>query len=107
MLAFGMPAELTRDDVLNIAALANLRLEAEEIDLFAQQLRHVLAYADEILQVDTAGVAPTATVVARSAVDRGDELRPSLDIADTLANAPDPDDSREAGGFFKVPRVIG
>lgn len=102
-----MPAELTGKDVLKIAALANLRLEPAEIDLFAQQLGHILAYADEVQQVDTTGVAPTASVVTRHAADRADEVRPSLDIADTLANAPDPDDSREDGGFFKVPRVIG
>jgi aspartyl-tRNA(Asn)/glutamyl-tRNA(Gln) amidotransferase subunit C len=102
-----MPAELTRDDVLKIAALANLRLEADEIDLFAQQIGHILAYVDDVLQVDTSGIAPTASMVARYAADRADEVQPCLDIADTLANAPDPDDSREEGGFFKVPRVLG
>ena len=102
-----MADELTRDDVMKIAALASLRLEPEEIDLFAQQLAHILAYADEVQRVDTTGVAPTASVVTRHAADRGDEVRPSLAIADTLANAPDPDDSREDGGFFKVPRVMG
>jgi aspartyl-tRNA(Asn)/glutamyl-tRNA(Gln) amidotransferase subunit C len=102
-----MATELTRDDVLKIAALANLRLEAAEIELFAQQIGHILAYVDEVQQVDTTGVAPTASVVARFAADRADEVQPCLDIADTLANAPDPDDSREEGGFFKVPRVIG
>ncbi|HEX3703313.1 MAG TPA: Asp-tRNA(Asn)/Glu-tRNA(Gln) amidotransferase subunit GatC [Vicinamibacterales bacterium] len=102
-----MPAELSRDDVLKIAALANLRLEADEIDRFARQLADILAYADEVRQVDTTGVAPTASVMARPAADRADEVQPSLTIADTLANAPDPDDSREEGGFFKVPRVIG
>jgi aspartyl-tRNA(Asn)/glutamyl-tRNA(Gln) amidotransferase subunit C len=107
VLAFGMPAELTRDDVLKIAALANLHLEAAEIELFARQLGHILAYADEVQQVDTNGVPPTASVVARHAVDRADHVRPSLAIEDTLASAPDPDDSLDEGGFFKVPRVLG
>ncbi len=102
-----MSTELTRDDVLKIAALANLRLEPAEIDLFAQQLGHILSYAEEIQRVDTTGIAPTASLVVRHAADRADETRPSLAIADTLANAPDPADSREDGGFFKVPRVIG
>jgi aspartyl-tRNA(Asn)/glutamyl-tRNA(Gln) amidotransferase subunit C len=101
-----MPVELTQDDVLKIAALANLRLDADEIDLFAQQIGHILAYVEEVQQVDTSGVPPTASVVVRSTADRADEVQPSLDIADTLANAPDPDSSREQGGFFKVPRVM-
>jgi aspartyl-tRNA(Asn)/glutamyl-tRNA(Gln) amidotransferase subunit C len=107
MLAFAMPAEFTRDDVLKIAALANLQLEPAEIELFARQLGDILAYADEVQQVDTTGVPPTASIVTRHAADRADEVQPSLDIVDTLANAPDPDLSRLEGGFFKVPRVIG
>jgi aspartyl-tRNA(Asn)/glutamyl-tRNA(Gln) amidotransferase subunit C len=107
MLAFAMPAEFSRDDVLQIAALANLQLDPSEIDLFARQLGDILAYADEVRRVDTTDVPATAGVAARPASDRADEVRPCLDITDTLANAPDPDNSRLDGGFFKVPRVIG
>jgi aspartyl-tRNA(Asn)/glutamyl-tRNA(Gln) amidotransferase subunit C len=102
-----MPAELTRNDVLQIAALANLHLDPSEIDLFARQLGEILAYADEVRRVDTTDVPPTAGVGPRHPSDRADDVRPSLDIADTLANAPDSDHSRLEGGFFKVPRVIG
>jgi len=52
-------------------------------------------------------VPPTATVGRTLEPDRVDEVRPSLDIEDTLANAPDGDHSQLHGGFFKVPRVIG
>jgi aspartyl-tRNA(Asn)/glutamyl-tRNA(Gln) amidotransferase subunit C len=106
VLAFSMPTELTRDEVLKIAALANLRLEPAEIDLFAQQIGHILAYVEQVQQVDTSGVAPTASGAGQSTADRADEIQPCLDIADTLANAPDPDEGREQGGFFKVPRVL-
>jgi aspartyl-tRNA(Asn)/glutamyl-tRNA(Gln) amidotransferase subunit C len=102
-----MPATLTSDDVLKIAALANLKLEPGEIDLFAKQLGDILSYADEVQQVDTTGVPPTASVNAQLSPDRADEPSPSLDITDTLANAPDADHSQLQGGFFKVPRVIG
>ena len=54
-----------------------------------------------------AGVPPTASLVARQTTDRPDMVGLSLDIADTLANAPDADRTRLEGGFFKVPRVIG
>ncbi len=102
-----MAAEFTPDVVLRIAALANLQLEPHEIELFARQLGDILAYADQVQQVDTTGVPPTARISARHTADRADEVRPSLDIADTLANAPDPDHAQLQGGFFKVPRVIG
>lgn len=122
MLAFDMPVEFTADIVLKIAALANLELEPNEIDLFARQLGDILAYADEVQKVDTTGVPPTASMGDRlrsvaghasdgessgATADRPDVVQPSLDIAATLANAPDADHSQLQGGFFKVPRVIG
>jgi len=104
MLAFGMPSSLTRGEVAQIAALANLELDAAELDLFARQLADILSYADQVQQIDTSGVPPTAAVVTRHAADREDEVRPSLERDDALAGAPDP--ALDAG-FFKVPRVIG
>ena len=52
-------------------------------------------------------LAATAYGVAQDSVDRPDEIRPSLPIADVLANAPDREQAPRDGGFFKVPRVIG
>ena len=99
-----MPSVLTREDVARIAGLANLELDDEELDLFARQLGDILAYADQVQQLDTGGVPPTASVVTRHAADRPDEVRPSLDRSEALAAAPDP---ARAAGLFRVPRVIG
>ena len=104
MLAFGMPAAFTREQIAAIAALANLDLDASEIDLFARQLGEILAYAEVVQQIDTTGVPPTASVTAGHAADRPDEVGPCLDREEALAAAPDP--ALDAG-FFKVPRVIG
>ena|SRR6266851_1271585 len=98
-----MPGGFTREEVLAVAALANLDLEPTEVDLFARQLAEILGYADQVQQVDTTGVPPTAHVLTQHASDRPDEVTPCLDRSEALAAAP------EAGGkgFFKVPRVIG
>ncbi len=104
MLAFGMPAGFTRDQIAAIASLAHLELDAAEIDLFTRQLGDILAYADAVQQIDTAGVPPTASLLARQASDRPDEVRPSLDREEALAAAPD---ATLDAGLFKVPRVIG
>jgi aspartyl-tRNA(Asn)/glutamyl-tRNA(Gln) amidotransferase subunit C len=98
-----MPGSLTRADVEKIAALANLELNAAELELFARQLADILEYANQLQRVDTTGVPPTASIVSRHEADRPDEVRPSLDRQEALANAPDA--NREAG-LFKVPRVI-
>jgi aspartyl/glutamyl-tRNA(Asn/Gln) amidotransferase C subunit len=97
----------TKAQVQAVAALANLELEPAEIELFARQLGDVLTHAEELKQVDTAGVSPTAYGVAQQGVERPDEVVPSLAIADVLANAPESAPAPRDGGFFKVPRVIG
>ena len=99
-----MPTAFTPADVAKIAALANLELDASEIDLFGRQLGDILAYAEVVQQIDTTGIPPTASVTAGHTADRPDEVGPCLDRGEALAAAPDP--ALDAG-FFKVPRVIG
>jgi aspartyl-tRNA(Asn)/glutamyl-tRNA(Gln) amidotransferase subunit C len=99
-----MPPGFGRDEVAKVAALANLELDPSDVDLFARQLGAILTYADEVQQIDTTGVPPTASLVSRGAMDRADELQPSLDRDEVLAQAPD---AALDAGFFKVPRVIG
>jgi len=106
MLAFAMAAGFTRAQVDAIAALANLELTSLELDLFGRQLGDILAYAEEVQQVDTAGVPPTAHVAIRHGSDRPDCVTPCLDRDAVLANAPDAA-LAGAGFFFRVPRVIG
>lgn len=94
----------SRADVEAIASLAQLELDDAEIDLFGRQLAEILAYVEQLQRIDTTGVPPTASVVSAHAADRDDLVRPSLDRAEAIANAPDA--ARQAG-LFRVPRVIG
>lgn len=103
MVAFGMPERLTRADVDRIATLARLALSDADKDLFVQQLSHVLAYAEQIQTIDTAGVPPTSHVLARAPADRADEPRDGVNNAEALANAPDPSPHT---GLFRVPKVL-
>jgi aspartyl-tRNA(Asn)/glutamyl-tRNA(Gln) amidotransferase subunit C len=99
-----MPAAFSRAQVEAVAALANLELDDQEIELFGRQLADILEYATQVQGIDTTGVPPTASVVTRHSVDRADDVQPSLDRAEALANAPD---ASLHAGLFKVPRVIG
>lgn len=107
MVAFAMPAGVTRAQVEAIAALAHLDLDPSEVELFTRQLSDILAYVDELQQIDTTGVPLTARVASGAALDRPDEVQPCLDPGDALSNAPDPALDTPLGAFFKVPRVIG
>lgn len=97
-----MADRITRDDVAHVATLARLELSEQELDLFTGQLAAVLAHADDVASLDTAGVPPTAHPLPIENVLRPDEPRPSLDRAEVLAQAPAVEDDR-----FKVPPVLG
>ena len=99
-----VPTILTIADVERIAALAQLELTHEEKQLFTRQLADILAYAEQLQGVDTNGVPPMAHVHAGESSERPDEPRPSLSVAEALANAPD---TELDAGLVRVPRVIG
>ena len=98
-----MPASLSREEVLRIAALARLELTEEEVALFGQQLASILEYVAQIRELDTSGVAPTSHVLNQP-TDRADEPWTTLSREEALANAPE---AATHAGLFKVPRVFG
>ena len=104
MLASAMPEVFSRSQVQAVAALARLELDESEIELFVDQLGHILEYAKQVQNIDTTGVPATASVVTQHSADRADHVHPSLNRAEALGNAPD---ANIDAGLFKVPRVIG
>lgn len=102
--SISVASTLSAADVERIAALAHLELTDDERLLFTRQLAEVLAYAEQVQDIDTTGVPATAHVNAAAGVERPDELRPSFPTADMLANAPD---AVLEAGLLRVPRVIG
>jgi aspartyl-tRNA(Asn)/glutamyl-tRNA(Gln) amidotransferase subunit C len=91
-------------DVERIAQLARLALTDDEKALFTRQLADILAYVEQLRDVDTSGVPATSHSLIGSSIFRDDETRPSLAREEAIAGAPDADRS---AGLFKVPRVLG
>ncbi len=96
------PERLSRDDVAHVAALARLELTEEELERYTGQLAQVLEHAKDVSSLDLSGVAPTAHAMAVVNVLRPDEVRPTLDRAEVLAEAPEVESDR-----FRVPRILG
>jgi aspartyl-tRNA(Asn)/glutamyl-tRNA(Gln) amidotransferase subunit C len=90
-------------DVRKIAALARLELTDDEVDVFSRQLRDILAYAEQVQQIDTTGVPPTSHPLAGTMVWREDEPGPSLARDVVLEQAPE---ASIRAGLFKVPKVL-
>jgi aspartyl-tRNA(Asn)/glutamyl-tRNA(Gln) amidotransferase subunit C len=96
--------QFTVTDVERIAQLARLALTDEEKALFSRQLADILAYVEQLRDVDTAGVPATSHSLTAAGIFRDDETRPSLPRDEAVAGAPD---ANRTAGLFKVPRVLG
>ncbi len=93
--------EISKEQVEHVARLARLEGSEDEKAMFARQLSGILTYMDQLKELDTKGVEPTATVLPTDNVFRDDNVRPSLPQEKALANAPD-----QADGFFRVPKIL-
>lgn len=93
---------LTRAEVEKVSLLARLLLSPEELDTLTAQLGQVVDYMNLLSELDTEGVEPMAHAVEMSNVFRADEVRPSLERSEALANAPHHDDE-----CYLVPAVLG
>ena len=98
-----MPGErsFTRADVERIAELARLSVGDAEAARLASELQAVLAYAEQLADLDTSGVPPTSHPIELATPLRDDVPEAPLDPELALANAPE----RE-GSAFVVPKVI-
>ncbi len=101
-----MGARVSVEDVERVAELAHLELTPEETGRMLTDLNAILDYVAELNELDTAGLEPLAEVselwaAAEAAVQRGDDVLPSLDRAAVMPQAPESDRV-----FFKVPKVI-
>jgi len=88
-------------DVSYVAHLARLQLTDAEKQKISAQLKDVLAYVAKLNELDVSKVEPTAHATPLANVFRKDEVRPSIDPAKVLKNAPE-----QARDLFIVPKII-
>jgi aspartyl-tRNA(Asn)/glutamyl-tRNA(Gln) amidotransferase subunit C len=96
-----MASGIDRDDVLHVARLARLELDEGEIERFTEQLAVIIEHAGDLAALELDGVEPTSHPVALVNVLRPDEVGPTVDREEVLAQAPDVQDGR-----FRVPRIL-
>jgi aspartyl-tRNA(Asn)/glutamyl-tRNA(Gln) amidotransferase subunit C len=93
---------ISRQDIEKVALLARLQLTNDELDAMTGQLAEIVAYVDQLAEVDTEGVEPMAHAIELKNVFREDQVHASLPREEALANAPHHDDR----GYL-VPAVLG
>jgi aspartyl-tRNA(Asn)/glutamyl-tRNA(Gln) amidotransferase subunit C len=93
---------LSADEVRKVADLARLDLPEADVEPMAQQLNAIVAYINQLQQVNTDGIEPLAHALDLHDVFRADMPVPSLREDEALANAPARKDN-----FYRVPAVFG
>jgi aspartyl-tRNA(Asn)/glutamyl-tRNA(Gln) amidotransferase subunit C len=91
-------------EVEYVGKLAQLAITEEEKSLFIGQLNSILEFVEQLNQLDTSNVEPTAHAVQSADLSvnmRPDEVASTFSQEQSLANGPE-----TGSGHFKVPKVL-
>jgi len=96
---------INETDIAKVAQLAHLELDDAELKTFGPQIAEIVAYVEQLNELDTAHVEPALGGLTpegeQADSSRADEIAGSLGQKVALAEAPDP-----ACGHFRVPKVL-
>ena len=90
-----------KDTVRRIARLARLALDESQIAAMESELNAMLAWVEQLQEVDCASVEPMTSVVAQRLKMREDVVSDGGYPDDLMKNAPLSEDH-----FFVVPKVV-
>jgi len=89
------------ETVRRVAHLARMAVAEDEIEGLGRELNAILAFVEQLADIDVTGVEPMTSVTPMAMKMRKDEVNDG-GIADAvLANAPEREDH-----FFVVPKVV-
>jgi aspartyl-tRNA(Asn)/glutamyl-tRNA(Gln) amidotransferase subunit C len=93
---------LSADEVRKLALLARLDLSDDEVTNVRPQLDSILAFVEQLTELDTTDVEPMTTALDVDNRWREDRQMDGLTNQQALANAPS-----QSEGCFLVPPVLG
>lgn len=93
--------KISRAEVERVSRLARLALGEQEIDDLRRDMDQILDYVQQLNELETVDIIPTAHAVPVENALREDTIKSGFNQEQALANAPAPD---LAG--FRVPRII-
>ena len=94
-------ADVSKEELLHIAKLANLNIKDEDLDNYLKNLRDILNFANVVNNVNTEGLEETIGENDRCNVFRKDEVKVFEDNKALLQNA-----KEQERNMFKIPKVI-
>ena len=94
-------ANVSKEELLHIANLANLDIKDEEIESYLANLRDILSFAEIVNNANTTGLEETIGENDKCNVFRKDEVKTFEDNKMLLQNA-----KEQERNMFKIPKVI-
>jgi aspartyl-tRNA(Asn)/glutamyl-tRNA(Gln) amidotransferase subunit C len=92
---------IDKETARKVAHLARIAVKEEDLPKLAGELSAVLAFMEQLNEVDVTGIEPMTSVTPMRLKRRTDVVTDGNIQAQILKNAPD---ARE--GFFAVPKVV-
>jgi len=90
-----------RETVRRIARLARIAVDEEQAAAMEAELNALLAWVEQLQEVNVEGVPPMTSVVEQKLKMREDIVTDGFYAADLMKNAPSTEN-----GFFVVPKVV-
>jgi len=87
--------------VRKVARLARIAQPEDKLEPLAAELSAIMAWIEQLAEVDTDGVEPMTSAVHMPIPLRADVVTEGGDVEKVLSNAP-----KRAGDFFVVPKVV-
>jgi aspartyl-tRNA(Asn)/glutamyl-tRNA(Gln) amidotransferase subunit C len=87
--------------VRRIARLARIAVAEDEVEPLKGELNDMLAFVEQLREVDIAGVEPMTSVTPMALKQRPDQVTDGNIADDVMKNAPAREDH-----FFLVPKVV-
>ncbi|MDP3405655.1 MAG: Asp-tRNA(Asn)/Glu-tRNA(Gln) amidotransferase subunit GatC [Brevundimonas sp.] len=87
--------------VRKVAHLARIKTPDDRLEPLAAELNGIMAWIDQLNEVDVAGVEPMTSNVAQPLRLREDVVTDGGKVDAVLSNAP-----QSADGFYVVPKVV-
>lgn len=94
-------ANITKEELLDVADRAKLVLTDEEVEQYTADLSSFMAYADKLNELNTDGVEPMTHALQQKNVMREDVVQNVLDREEMLQSVKEHQD-----GEIKVPTIL-
>ena len=93
--------QISKEEILHIANLADLKIRDEEIADFTKNLEEILNFANIVNNVDVSTLDVSVGATDRYNVFRKDEIEKFDNVKGLLENAPELEDN-----MYKIPKVL-